>query len=90
MSFFEFREEFFWPIFAGSLNETKPGQHLNQFVERDAINAWASHADLAVSSIRSGNSLHIPIPEEIVMEDGTRMGNFGTFGQSVAILERRP
>ena len=90
MSFLEFRAPTHWPFFASSDDNPKPDRHLDQFIERDAIHAWAGHSDLDVVSIRSGDTLHIPIPEEIVFDSGTRMGSLATIGQSVAILERRP
>jgi len=89
MSFLEFRVPTHWPTFVASVDQAKFGQHLNQFLEREAILAWAEHADLEVTSIRSGDRHHIPIPEEIKFDRGTRMGNLGTFGQSVAVLRRR-
>jgi SAM-dependent methyltransferase len=88
MSFLEFTDPNHWNIFMASVDGAKSGQHLNQFVERGAISAWAEHSDLEIVDIR-GDSLHIPLPEEIQFENGVRMGNFGSFGQSIAILRRK-
>jgi len=88
MSFLEFKVPLHWDTFVASVDHAKPGQHLNQFIERDAIRAWADHAGFIVESIRGGDTAHIPIPEEIAFENGVRYGNFGTFGQSVAVLRR--
>jgi SAM-dependent methyltransferase len=90
MSFLEFKVPTHWTIFLASVENTAPGQHLNQYLDRDAIQAWADHAGFTVESIRPGDTLHIPIPEEIVFESGARQGVVGTFGQSVAVLRKRP
>jgi SAM-dependent methyltransferase len=88
-SFIEFRVPANWAIFISSIDNAKPGQHLNQFVDRDGIHAWAQHSGFEVESIRGGDTHHIPIPEEIVFENGNRQGTLGTFGQSVAVLRKR-
>jgi SAM-dependent methyltransferase len=89
MSFLEFKLPMHWSIFVASVENTQPGQHLNQFIERDAIEAWAEHSGFSVESIQGGDTAQIPIPEEIIFEDGTKWGNFGAFGQSIAILRKR-
>jgi SAM-dependent methyltransferase len=89
LSFLEFKTSLHWDTFIASVDHARPGQHLNQFIERDAIRAWAAHSGFVVESIRGGDTAHIPIPEEIVFENGARYGNLGTFGQSVAVLVRR-
>lgn len=90
LSFLEFRVPTHWDVFAATVENSKPGQHLNQFIDRDAIQAWADHSGFKVESIRSGDTFHIPVPEEIVFENGDRQGTLGTFGQSVAVLRRKP
>jgi SAM-dependent methyltransferase len=89
MSFIEFKVPMNWGIFIAMVDNAKPGQHLNQFIDRDGIQAWADHAGFEVESIRAGDTFHIPIPEEIVFDNGNRQGTLGTFGQSVAVLRRR-
>jgi len=90
ISFVEFRVPTHWDVFAATVENSKPGQHLNQFIDRDGIHAWALHSGFSVESIRSGDTFHIPVPEEIVFENGDRQGTLGTFGQSVAVLRRQP
>ncbi len=86
MSFLEFKVPMHWEIFMGSVDHAQLGQHLNQFVERDAIYAWAKHAGFRVERIYGGGTLHIPIPEPIEFEDGTRWEQLAAFGrQSVAV-----
>jgi SAM-dependent methyltransferase len=89
LSFIEFRVPMNWSIFIAMVDHATPGQHLNQFIDRDGIQAWADHSGFEVVSIRAGDMPHIPIPEEIVFENGNRQGNLGTFGQSVAVLKRK-
>jgi SAM-dependent methyltransferase len=87
-SFLEFRVPIHWCTFIATVDNAAPGHHLNQFIDRDAIAAWASHSGLEVVSLFDGDQLHIPIPEEIRWENGSVMGNLGTIGQSVAVLRK--
>lgn len=89
MSFLEFKVPGHWADFIASVDNGAPGRHLNQYLDRHAIQAWADHSGFEVESIRGGDSFHIPIPEEIVFENGDRQGSFGTFGQSVAVLRKK-
>jgi hypothetical protein len=63
--------------------------HLNQFIDRDGIAAWAAHAGFEIEQLCDGDKPHIPIPEEILWENGNRMGRLGNIGQSVAVLRKR-
>jgi len=58
----------------------KAGGHLNQFLDRDAVTAWADHSGFAVESFVDGDKDHIPIPEEIRWENGTSMKLLGNLG----------
>jgi SAM-dependent methyltransferase len=87
-SFLEFRIPIHWDIFMATVENAAPGQHLNQFIDRDAIAAWAAHCGLEVTGIYDGDKPHIPIPEEIRWDHGARMGSFGNLGQSVAVLRK--
>jgi hypothetical protein len=62
--------------------------HLIQFVDRDAIAAWAGHSSLVVESVSDGDKGHIPIPEEIRWDSGMCMKSLGNLGQSVAVLRK--
>ena len=87
ISFLEFRIPDHWETFIASV-KAKAGGPLTQFVDRDAITAWADHSGLAVESFFDGDKGHIPIPEEIRWENGTCMKSLGNLGQSVAILRK--
>jgi SAM-dependent methyltransferase len=87
-SFLEFRIPIHWEIFLATVENGAPGQHLNQFIDRDGIAAWAAHSGLEVVGIFDGDKPHIPIPEEIRWDHGARMGSFGNIGQSVAVLRK--
>jgi SAM-dependent methyltransferase len=86
-SFLEFRIPIHWDVFIATVEETT-GKHLNQFIDRDAISAWALHSGFEVVGIFDGDKPHIPIPEEIHWDHGARMGTLGNMGQSVAILRK--
>jgi SAM-dependent methyltransferase len=89
-SFIEFRIPCHWEIFASSLASDGTDRHLNQFVDRDAIQTWAAHAKLEVRSIHDGDKPHIPIPESISWENGNVMSSMGNLGQSIAVLSKAP
>lgn len=89
MSFLEFRVASHWAAFIASVDQTREDQHLNQFVERDSIHAWAAPAGFEVRSIHGGDTLYIPLPEDVVYENGTRSSGAASLGQSVAVLQKR-
>ena len=87
-SFLEFRIPCHWETFISSVRDPNQGKHLNQFIDRDAIEAWARNSGFSKPEIFDGDKGHIPIPEEILWENGNRMGTLGNLGQSVAILRK--
>lgn len=87
-SFLEFRIPIHWWTFIATVDHAAPGHHLNQFMDRDAIAAWAAHSGFEVVGIYDGDKPHIPIPEEIRWDNGARMGSFGNIGQSLAVLRK--
>ena len=89
MSFLELRVPSHWATFIASVDRTREDQHLNQFVERDSIHAWAAPAGFDVRSIHGGNTDYIPLTEDIVYENGARASGATSLGQSVAILQKR-
>lgn len=86
LSFLEFRLASHWIAFTDTVNT--PGQPLNQFVEREAIRAWAKVIGYAVEHIFDGNRPHIPLEQDVVWPDGTVMRGRGNLGQSVAVLRK--
>jgi 2-polyprenyl-3-methyl-5-hydroxy-6-metoxy-1,4-benzoquinol methylase len=87
-SFLEFRVAMHMGTFLATVDHAPPGHHLNQFIDRDGIAAWAAHTGLEVADIWGADTNHIPIPEEITWENGARMGGLGNLGQSVAVLRK--
>jgi SAM-dependent methyltransferase len=87
VSFLEFRIPCHWETFMISVKAKADG-HLIQFVDRDAITAWAAHSGLVVESFSDGDKGHIPIPGEIRWDSGTCMKSLGNLGQSVAVLRK--
>lgn len=85
-SFLEFAVPCHWETFMASFIREEKGRHLNQFLDRDAIRAFAGHAGLEIISIHDGDKPHFPIPEDVLWEGGQHMREFGNLGQSVAIL----
>lgn len=88
-SFLEFRIRGHWPIFWNTFVDKSPDKILNQFLSRDAFEAFALNAALDVVSFHDGDRPHIPIEEEVVWENGIRMSGLANLGQSVCVLRKR-
>ena len=87
-TFLEFRIPCHWTIFEATTKATSGSSHLDQFMSRDAIEAWAQHLDLEIVAIEDGDKPHIPLAEPIKYQDGRIMTGKGNFGQSVAVLRK--
>lgn len=83
-SFLEFRLPCHWTVFEESVCATD--QHLNQFIDREGIMAWARHLGLVVDMMADGDRPHIPLETEVRWPDGRVMAGMGNLGQSVAVL----
>lgn len=88
LSFLEFHRRAHWVTFQRYVDARAPGDPINQFIERDAIRAWASHLALRVDAFFDGDRPHIPIDGEIRWQNGIVMTKLGNLGQSVAILSK--
>lgn len=88
-SFLEFAIPSHWFIFEGSLAVVGQGAVLNQFISRDAIQAWAEHLKLTIVEINDGDKPHIPLADCLVKwDDGREMRECGNLGQSVCVLTK--
>src|SRR5580698_3840553 len=54
-SFLEFRLPLHWNVFEATVASAGTGQHLNQFIDRDGIAAWAAHSGLDIMGIYDGD-----------------------------------
>jgi ubiquinone/menaquinone biosynthesis C-methylase UbiE len=88
LSFLEFHIYSHWAVFELTLNSGTKVDHLNQFMSRDGIAAWADHLNMSVEQIHDGDKPHIDIHEDLVWHDGRVMSGRGCLGQSVAILRK--
>lgn len=87
-SFLEFAIPSHWLVFEKNVAEIGRQDHLNMFVGRDGIRAWASHLDLEIVAIHDGDKPHVPLPHAITLDDGTVMSGHGNLGQSVCVLKK--
>ena len=76
-SFLEFAVPAHWSIFEGNLSVYEKN-HLNMFIDRDAIKAWARYLDLKIEDIVGGNQKQIKKPIQ----------GLSSLGQSVAVLTK--
>jgi ubiquinone/menaquinone biosynthesis C-methylase UbiE len=89
MSFLEFAIAGHWDTFAASVDGTRENSHLNQFLGRDAIQAWAQHAGFHVNAIHGGDTHYIPLLESVKYENGAVASGSASLGQSLAVLQKR-
>jgi ubiquinone/menaquinone biosynthesis C-methylase UbiE len=86
-SFLEFADN--WGVFKKALRDVHLGvrrAHLNMFIGRDALEAWARHLGMSIVDIRSGSDAFVELPEPVTHEDGRRSEGRVAFGQSVCVL----
>ena len=89
-SFLEFAIPSHWALFEPmTRRQGAVNVHVDQFIGRDAIQAWADHLELDVVAIHDGDKPHIKFDGSITWDDGRVMQNEGNLGQSVAILSAR-
>ena len=86
-SFLEFGIYSHWSVFELNLASMGTELHLNQFMSRDGIDAWAHHLGLRVVTYLNGDEQNIELYEPAVLERGVRYEDKGALGQSVAVLE---
>jgi SAM-dependent methyltransferase len=87
-SFLEFAMPNHWAVFESMVADIGGGHHLNVFMSRDGIEAWASHLELGIVAIHDGNKPHVPLPHPVTLDDGTVMSDYGNLGQSVCVLRK--
>jgi SAM-dependent methyltransferase len=87
-SFLEFRMPFHWSVFASTVNDARGrNEHpLNVFIERDAIQAWATHLGLAVVDFHAGDEAFVPLSKAVTLDGGQVLSDRGNLGQSICVL----
>jgi SAM-dependent methyltransferase len=86
-SFLEY--EYNWPIFedtAAAVLHGKPGVHLNTFIGRDAIAAWANRLGMTILEVHAATEPFIELSRPITYDDGRRANGPAGLGQSVCVL----
>jgi SAM-dependent methyltransferase len=86
-SFLEFRVPSHWLVMEASLDRLGHAEVPNQFMGVDAVEAWAHHLNLEVVEVFRGDEPFIPLLRPISLH-GQQFLDFGTFGQSVAVLRK--
>ncbi len=88
-SFLEFSIPSHWTVFEHNLANVENSYHLNQFISRDGIAAWAHHLGLQVDVMYDGDKPHIPLTHPVTLDDGRTIDTAATMGQSVCVLSKR-
>lgn len=91
-SFLEFSMKHHWNVFESTAlqtkNDTRP--HLNVFLERNAIQAFATHLDFSVLCVLDASEgPYIPLSRSINYDNGTHLDKMAAMGQSVCVLRKR-
>ncbi len=89
-SFLEFAVPSTWTVFENTVRarQAHVPHHHNQFLSRDAIQAWSHYAGFAVTHIYDGNVPHISLRHPVTLDDGTILQDKGALGQSVCTLTK--
>jgi ubiquinone/menaquinone biosynthesis C-methylase UbiE len=87
-SFLEFKIRSHWAIFRDDVRDRSPEKIMNQFLSRDAFEAFAYNAGLELAAFFDGDKPHIPIEGELVFESGHRVAMMGNLGQSVCVIRK--
>lgn len=89
-SFLEFVAPSTWTVFENTVRarQTHVPHHHNQFLSRDAIQAWSQHAGFALTHIYDGHVPHINLRHPVTLDDGTILKEKAALGQSVCTLTK--
>ena len=87
VSFLEFAIPSHWNVFQSML-EDRAGTHLNMFVEREALRAWAAHLELEIVEFLDGDKPQARLPHPITMENGNVISDWWSLGQSICLLRK--
>ena len=90
-SFLEFAMPSLWEVFENTIRESKHANrtHLNVFIERSAITAWAEHLGLVIETWQdSAQGPCIPLSRPAVMDNGETFETAANMGQSVCVLRK--
>jgi ubiquinone/menaquinone biosynthesis C-methylase UbiE len=86
-SFLEYEDN--WTIFENTVRNVVEGrgnEHLNTFISREAIQAWAQHIDLAIIDVRAAHDPFIELSQAIEFDDGRTAAERSAMGQSLCAL----
>lgn len=90
-SFLEFSMPSHWHVFEGTVQESKhtTRTHLNVFIERTAIQAWANHLGFSIELWQdSKQGTCIPLSRSVVTDNGEKLEHGANLGQSVCVLRK--
>jgi len=91
-SFLEFAMAHHWNIFEITAQQAAEGSraHLNVFLERSAIETFASHLGCSIACYQDDLAgPYIPLSRPLEYDDGSRQEGLAAFGQTVCVLRKR-
>lgn len=87
-SFLDFSIPTHWPMFIANIARPNAREHLNQFIDTQAITTWSRHLHFKIFGIYPGNENHIVLRQPVEMENGEVLRGSTTLVQSVCVLEK--
>jgi ubiquinone/menaquinone biosynthesis C-methylase UbiE len=88
-SFLEYDD--MWSVFQKTYENTLSGKgndHLNMFIGRDAIQAWASHLGMEIIHISAGQDKIVELSRPATFDDGRRVEGLAALGQSLCVMRK--
>lgn len=88
-SYLEFEVASHWDVFDATMESVRHdgGLHVNQFMSRDLIEAWAPRLGFEITSLHRGDTPHIDLSDpDFVAEINPVVDGQSMLGQSVAVL----
>lgn len=89
VSFLEFATAAHWAVFEHNVANPYADKPLDQFLSRDALEAFAQHLDLEIVALHGGDELAIPLRQEVRMDHGAVYTDAGTLGQSFVVFAKK-
>lgn len=86
-SFLEYEDN--WAVFENAYSALLKGEitvHLNMFIHRDTIAAWARHLGLSILEMHGAHERFIRLSRPVTFDDGGRFEGAAPLGQSICVL----
>jgi ubiquinone/menaquinone biosynthesis C-methylase UbiE len=90
-TFLDFALPGHWLIFERFVERVRAGgnlMHVDQFIDKTALTAWAEHLGFKVDRIFDGTEPYVRLSEDVVRDDGSKISGQMWLGQSACVLRK--